>query len=68
MSSTDSASVFSILRGKGLNLKHNLRPTLKLESGSNAPMAYVLTTTFIGLVLQGGNPDYSGAVLTLVGV
>lgn len=66
MSSTDSASVFSILRGKGLKLKHNLRPTLELESGSNDPMAYVLTTTFIFLVLQGGSPDYGGAVLTLV--
>ena len=49
MSSTDSASVFSILRSKGLILKNNLRPTLELESGSNDPMAYVLTTTFIGL-------------------
>ncbi len=66
MSSTDSASVFSILRGKGLNLKHNLRPTLELESGSNDPMAYVLTTTFITLTLQGGSADYGGAVLTLV--
>ena len=42
MSSTDSASVFSILRSKGLHLKHHLRPLLELESGSNDPMAYVL--------------------------
>ena len=42
MSSTDSASVFSILRGRGLNLKHNLRPTLELESGANDPMAIMV--------------------------
>ena len=66
MSSTDSASVFSILRGKGLRLKHNLRPTLELESGANDPMAYVLTITFISLVLQGGSPHYGSALLTLV--
>lgn len=50
MSSTDSASVFSILRSKGLYLKHNLRPLLELESGSNDPMAYILTITIIGLI------------------
>ena len=66
MSSTDSASVFSILRGKGLHLKHNLRPTLELESGANDPMAYVLTTTLITLVLQGGNPQYGSALLMLL--
>lgn len=50
MSSTDSASVFSILRTNGIGLKHNLRPLLELESGANDPMAYVLTTTLIGVV------------------
>ncbi len=33
MSSTDSASVFSILRSKKQGLKQNLRPLLELESG-----------------------------------
>jgi len=50
MSSTDSASVFSILRSKGLHLKNNLRPMLELESGSNDPMAYILTITIISII------------------
>lgn len=50
MSSTDSASVFSILRSKGLNLKNNLKPMLELESGSNDPMAYILVLTLISLI------------------
>lgn len=66
MSSTDSASVFSILRGRGLNLKHNLRPTLELESGANDPMAYVLVLTFISLVQQGGSPQWGSAIAMLV--
>jgi len=52
MSSTDSASVFSVLRTNGVGLKHNLRPLLELESGANDPMAYVLTTTLIGVVIS----------------
>lgn len=50
MSSTDSASVFAILRSKGLSLKENMRPLLELESGSNDPMAYMLTIVCIQLV------------------
>lgn len=52
VSSTDAAAVFSILRSKSLALKSNLRPTLELESGSNDPMAYVLTIAFLGLVVN----------------
>ena len=50
MSSTDSASVFSILRSKKQGLKQNLRPLLALESGSNDPMAYMMTILLISVV------------------
>ncbi len=52
VSSTDAAAVFSILRSKNLALKSNLRSTLEFESGSNDPMAYVLTIAFLGLVVN----------------
>ncbi|MBX0334776.1 potassium/proton antiporter [Pontibacter sp. HSC-14F20] len=61
MSSTDSASVFSILRSKSLNLKNNLRPMLELESGSNDPMAYILTITLIEIVLMESGVNYWAA-------
>jgi cell volume regulation protein A len=61
MSSTDSASVFSILRSKGLHLKNNLRPMLELESGSNDPMAYILTITLIEIVKMDAAPNYWAA-------
>lgn len=54
ISSTDAASVFSILRSKKLNLKNNLAPMLEMESGSNDPMAYMLTSIFVGLIIGEG--------------
>lgn len=72
MSSTDSASVFNILRSKNLNLKHNLRPLLELESGSNDPMAYMLTIILIQIIQIGeihtGQILLSFAIQFLVGI
>lgn len=59
ISSTDAASVFSILRSKRLNLKDNTASLLEVESGSNDPCSYMLTV--IILAIMGG--DFSGGQL-----
>ena len=63
MSSTDSASVFNLLRSRNSNMKNNLQPMLELESGSNDPMAYILTIVLIQLALSvgctPGNTDFA---------
>lgn len=54
MASTDSASVFAILGSQRMNLKHNLRPMLELESGSNDPMAYLMTIVLVQVAMSSG--------------
>lgn len=66
ISSTDSASVFAILRSRELTLKNNLRPLLELESGSNDPMAYMLTIMFMGIIQSGTNPNIGMVSLTVL--
>ncbi|MEG0498896.1 MAG: potassium/proton antiporter, partial [Alistipes sp.] len=67
MSSTDSASVFSILRSKKQGLREHLRPLLELESGSNDPMAYVLTILMVGVLTNtDGNVGIAVSVLMFV--
>ncbi|MBQ8435934.1 MAG: potassium/proton antiporter [Oscillospiraceae bacterium] len=50
ISSTDAASVFSILRSKKLGLKENTASLLEMESGSNDPCAYMLTLVAISMI------------------
>ena len=50
VSSTDAAAVFAILRGRGVSLQGNLAPVLEFESGSNDPMAALLTIFTIGFI------------------
>lgn len=71
MASTDSASVFSILRSRGLHLKNNLRPLLELESGSNDPMAYIMVITLIAIINSENPPNYwlaGGTLLLQLGI
>ncbi|MBF6628787.1 MAG: potassium/proton antiporter, partial [Proteiniphilum sp.] len=65
VSSTDSASVFGILRSKGVVLKNNLRPLLEMESGSNDPMAYMLTIMFMGIIQSGNEPNFLMVLLSI---
>ena len=66
MSSTDSASVFNILRGSRLKLKDNIGSVLELESGSNDPVAYVLTITLVQIITAGNAPKTPVVLLTLL--
>lgn len=67
VSSTDSASVFNILRSQGIGLKHNLRPMLELESGSNDPMAYVLTIALVDLIVTTGEFTGIDLIIKIIG-
>ena len=68
MSSTDSASVFSILRSNRLTLREDLGPMLELESGSNDPMAYVLTILLVNILEMTHGASGATGSIVLFGV
>ena len=64
IASTDAASVFNILRSRRLNLKGGLAPLLEVESGSNDPFAYLLTS--ISLLILAGAYSASSSVINVI--
>lgn len=53
VSSTDAAAVFSVFRTSDVKPRSGIRYLLEFESGSNDPMAVLLTTAILGVMTSG---------------
>ena len=70
VSSTDAAAVFSVYRTSPVQPRKELRSLLELESGSNDPMAVLLTVTLLGVIANGDEVSVAlaGALIAQLGI
>lgn len=66
VSSTDAATVFSVLKSSGVQLKRRVGATLEVESGLNDPMAVLLTVVLTQSLLGHGQPGFATFLWVLV--
>ncbi len=64
--STDAAAVFALLRNSGVRLNERVKSTLEIESGANDPMAILLVTVMVELLLHPEQASGVSIVLLLL--
>ena len=68
VSSTDAAAVFAVLRASGVHLQRRVAATLEVESGSNDPMAVILTVVVTQALLGGGRDAFGWPMAMTIAV